>query len=102
MRGDTIIPRRNRWGTAARQKQGRTGAEAEKEATEKMHSYLLEKRIARILSIGAGARYCPNLKSDTFQIRTLPTKTVLVLEIPPVDSPQSAVKVAIAAEARQT
>ena len=29
------------------------------------------------------------------------TKTVAVLEIPPVDSPQSAVKVAIAAKARQ-
>jgi hypothetical protein len=29
------------------------------------------------------------------------TKTVAVLEIPPVDSPQTAVKVAIAAKARQ-
>jgi hypothetical protein len=41
-------------------------------------------------------RFCNTRHRDGDQ-----NKTVAVLEIPPVDSPQSAVKVAIASKARQ-
>ena len=44
------------------------------------------------------------LKANGFQIRTLPkgeTQYVNVLEIPPVDSPETAVRVSIAADLKR-